>query len=146
MKRFGRPRNFRLRKEDDFDRVYSGKQRAGDEHLLLFAQQNGTQTTRVGLSVSKRHGNAVVRARIKRLLREAHRLLQHDLPQGVDLILIPRQNSGATLNDYKCSLKTLVHRVLSRQHRKKSGQRKPSNQHSDGKPMQNHSSSAREQS
>lgn len=94
----------RIRRSQDFARVYEEKQRAGDEHLLVFGLRNELGITRFGLSVSKKHGGAVKRARLKRLLREAFRLSQHELPAGLDLVLIPRQNSGATLADYRESL------------------------------------------
>ncbi|MCA9067591.1 MAG: ribonuclease P protein component [Planctomycetaceae bacterium] len=101
----------RIRSSLDFARVYDLKQRAGDEHLLVFGLRNELGHTRFGLSVSKKHGNAVKRARLKRLLREAFRLSQHDLPRGLDLVLIPRQNSGATLADYRESLKRAARKL-----------------------------------
>lgn len=114
--RFG----YRLRKSQhlrdgrDFDAIYALKQRAGDDHLLIFARRNGLAWTRFGLSVSRKHGNAVKRNRIKRLLREAFRLSQHDLPAGLDLILIPRQNSGTLLEDYQRSLRAVAKRLDKR--------------------------------
>lgn len=114
------PRSFRFKKEhrirsgEDFNRAYSHKQRAGDQHLLIFGVCNGLPNSRIGLSVSKKHGNAVRRSRIKRLLREAFRLSQHELPSGLDLVLIPRQNSGATLTDYQKSLKYLARKIARR--------------------------------
>lgn len=111
MTEFGLPASSRLRSAQDFAAVYELRQRAGDQHLLVFAAKNALGRTRVGLSVSKKHGNAVRRARIKRLLREAFRLSQHDLPSGLDLILIPRQNSGAGLDDYRESLKRLSRKL-----------------------------------
>lgn len=114
MTRFTLPPSRRLRSTRDFERIYEQRQRAGDEHLLVFAAANGLDFPRVGLSVSKKHGNAVRRARLKRLLREAFRLVQHELPGGLDLILIPRQNSGAGRDDYRESLVRLAHRLAKR--------------------------------
>jgi ribonuclease P protein component len=101
----------RIRSSRRFAEIYDAKQRAGDEHLLIFGQRNNVGTTRFGLSVSKKHGNAVQRARLKRLLREAFRLSQHDLPAGLDLVLIPRQDSGGTLQDYRDSLERAARKL-----------------------------------
>lgn len=110
-KRFGLNKSQRLRSPRDFEAVYAERNRRGDRHLLLFARKNELPQTRFGVSVSRKHGNAVKRNRIKRLLREAFRLSQHDLPAGWDFILIPRQNSGATLDDYRRSLVQLAGRL-----------------------------------
>lgn len=103
-----------LRSSSDFTRIYDQKQRAGDNHLLIFAATNNVGQTRIGLSVSKKHGNAIRRSRIKRLLREAFRLNQYDLPAGLDLILIPRQGAYSTLTDYGESLRRITRRLAKR--------------------------------
>jgi ribonuclease P protein component len=108
------PKSAKLRRPADYRSVYDGQCRAGDGHLLVFARRNGQTETRCGLSVSKKHGNAVRRGRLKRLLREAFRLTRHELAGGLDLILIPRQNSGATLDDYRASLRRLVRKLERR--------------------------------
>lgn len=108
------PRARRLTQTRDFDRVFALKQRAGDAHLLIFAAPNPVQSTRIGLSVSRKHGNSVVRHRLKRLLREAYRLVQHELSEGVDLVLIPRIGISSTVEDYQTSLKSLVPRLARR--------------------------------
>ena len=81
----------RIRDPRDFARAYDSGFRAGDGYLLIFASLNGTDQTRVGLSVSRKHGGAVQRNRRKRLLREAARRCRPLLPPGLDLVLIPRQ-------------------------------------------------------
>ena len=108
------PGSRRLRRAADFERVYARKLRASDDVLLIFADDNLDGSTRIGLSVSKKHGNAVRRQRLKRLLREAYRLEQHRIPEGLDLILIPRIDSGAGLPEYRQSLLRLTQRLHSR--------------------------------
>ena len=105
--------------------MYSLRQRAGDGNVLIFAAANDLGHTRIGLSVSKRHGNAVVRHRIRRLLREAYRLEQHDVPEGLDLILIPRQQSGAGLRDYQASIVRLTRRLAKRIHKPRTDTEEP---------------------
>lgn len=97
----------KLRTPQEFERVYDTKQKAGDDALLVFAARSPTGVTRFGLSVSRKHGNAVRRARLKRLLREAFRLSQHDLPVGLDLILIPRQGGPEGVPTFANSLRRL---------------------------------------
>lgn len=114
------PARYRLTKAQklgrpaEFERVYGGGAKAGDDRLLVFVLPNELGLTRLGLSVSKKNGGAVKRNRIKRLLREAFRLSQHDLPPGLDLVLIPRPNAAATLADYRRSIAGCVRRAAKR--------------------------------
>lgn len=104
----------KLRRPREFRRVYDAGCKAGDQHLLVFVLPNDLGVTRVGLSVSRKHGTAIARNRIKRLLREAFRLGQHDLPAGLDLVLIPRPNNTATLDEFRSSLAGCVRRAVKR--------------------------------
>ena len=112
--RFRLKKSMRVRSPQEFERIYAARTRAGDEHLLVFALAGATAQTRFGLSVSRKHGNAVRRARLKRLLREAFRLSQHELPAGLDLVLIPRQESETSIDQYRQSLVRLTHKLHRR--------------------------------
>ena len=103
-----------MKSTDDFRRCYNTGQRAGDGHLLVFMMANQLSQSRLGVSVSKKHGNAVARNRKKRLLRNSFRLLQHKLPDGFDLVLVPRQRPDSTTFDYQKSLKRLVAKLVRR--------------------------------
>lgn len=85
---------YRLRTNRDFQRVYRRRCVASDDRLVVHSCENDLGHPRLGLSVSRKVGGAVVRNRWKRLLREAFRLRRPDLPQGVDLVVVPR--AGAT--------------------------------------------------
>lgn len=80
-----------LRKNRQFQAVYKTGKSYANKYLVLYVLPNTEGQRRIGFAVGKRLGGAVVRNRIKRLLREAVRLNQHGLKQGVDLILIGRQ-------------------------------------------------------
>jgi len=107
--KFGFPKALRLKTPAEFKAVYDHKKSVSDALLVVYAKENDRPHPRVGLSVSRKVGNAVVRNRYKRLFREAFRLLQHELPAGLDFILIPRSASGPpTLDAVKASLRRLA--------------------------------------
>lgn len=109
----------RLRTQRHFRRVYQRGQRASGQWLtvvvLPVADAGGPHGSRLGVSVSKDHGGAVRRNKLKRLLREAFRLERHLLPQALDVVLIPRQRSeDFPLAELRAELVPLVLRALSR--------------------------------
>jgi ribonuclease P protein component len=84
------PRHLRLVHKRDFERVYREGLRARGATLLVVGAPNDLPHSRLGLSVGKSiWKGAVQRNRIRRIFRESFRLAQHDLPPGLDLILIP---------------------------------------------------------
>ena len=112
MKTFSFLPSQHLRAKADFERVYAARCKAADGTLLLFVASAPSEQIRIGLSVSKKHGGAVVRNRLKRLLREAFRTSQHDLPKGLDLIAIPLNAEKASLIAYQKSLTKLATRLV----------------------------------
>lgn len=97
-----------MKKPAEFDRCYARKRSASDQVLVVYACENGLPYPRLGCSVSRKIGKAVTRNRYKRLFREAFRLLQHDLPSGIDYILIPRAGPEPTQEMVKQSLLKLA--------------------------------------
>ncbi len=108
------PKSVRLRASSEFKSVYNQRCKASDGTLLLFASPSVAGRTRIGLSVSRKLGNAVVRNRLKRLLREAFRLSRPDLPTGIDLIAIPQGAVRASLPHYRQSLVRLAQKLHRR--------------------------------
>lgn len=80
-----------LRRPADFKRVYDRRRSVSDSWLIVYACENELPYLRLGLSVSRKNGNAVHRNRMRRLYREAFRLARSQLPTGLDLVLIPRR-------------------------------------------------------
>lgn len=95
-----RARN-RLSRSRDYQAVYNAKVRKTRGPLTIFARPNDTGAPRLGLSVGRRVGGAVARGRIKRLLREAFRHLQHELPAGYDLVINVRPHEPLPLAAYQ---------------------------------------------
>jgi ribonuclease P protein component len=98
---FAYARKHRLQHALQFDAVYAAKTRESRGPLTIFALPNELNHPRLGLSVGRKVGIAPKRNRIKRLLREAFRLLQHDLPRGYDIVINVRPHETALLADYQ---------------------------------------------
>ncbi|MBN1912489.1 MAG: ribonuclease P protein component [Pirellulales bacterium] len=95
----------------DFRRAYARGCKASDHRIIVVGCENGLEYCRLGLSVSRRVGKAIVRNRWKRLIRETFRLIQRRLPQGIDLIVIPRLGVEPDLVGLIESLPRLAGRV-----------------------------------
>lgn len=85
------PKSGRLRRNKSFQAVYRSGKSYANRHLVLYVLPQRGRERRVGFAAGKRLGSAVVRNRVKRLLREAYRLHQHRLAVGFDLVIVGRQ-------------------------------------------------------
>src|SRR6266704_3464712 len=108
------PKSHRLRSPAEFAVVYDAQVCESRGPLKIYARPNDLPHPRLGLSVSRRVGTAPRRNRIKRLLRESFRLLQHDWPAGYDLILVVRPHEPLILADYQKLLSGLMVRLHGR--------------------------------
>lgn len=105
------PKSVRLRTQSEFDAVYYGNAFAADDVLVIKAIRNGTVNTRLGLSVGKKVGNAVVRNHWKRRIREAFRKQLSELPQGLDLVVRPKRGAAYDYHAIHRSIGRLVIRL-----------------------------------
>ncbi len=105
------PPMVRVRSRLDFAAVYERGVRISDGCLTLIVLPNDRPTSRLGLAVSKRCGNAVRRNRLKRRLREVFRQSRADLPTGLDLVVQPRADTPLKLEVLRQSLISLAKRT-----------------------------------
>jgi ribonuclease P protein component len=104
------PKRLRLLRPPEFDRVFSARTSASNAWLILYAASNDLGHPRLGLTVSRKIGGAVERNRWKRLLREAFRLSQHQLPT-LDFVCVARSPAPPTLTELKQSIAELAVRL-----------------------------------
>ena len=61
-----------------------------NKYFIMYVKENGLDKNRIGISVSKKVGNSVVRHRITRLVRESYRLHESVFNSGLDMVIIAR--------------------------------------------------------
>ncbi len=82
----------RIKQARDFSRArLDGRRLVGGSFIVNWRALPADSTSRLGVITTKKLGNAVIRARARRLLREVFRLHQHDLVQPVDLVLVAQR-------------------------------------------------------
>ena len=100
-------KRFRVKKEKDFNAIFKEGESFANRKFVIYRLENNEQHFRVGLSVSKKLGNAVMRNQIKRRIR--HILIEHknQLVENVDFVVIARK--GVEILDYAEMEKNLLH-------------------------------------
>lgn len=96
-----------LKKNKDFQIVYRNGRSCANRLLVMYVHPNGREKNRIGISVSKKVGNSVVRHRLTRLIRESYRISEEKFRCGFDIIIIAR--TSARGSDYRSIESALIH-------------------------------------
>lgn len=104
----GMKQDMYLKKNSDFQRVYQRGRSLANRTLVMYVLPTGKEfPSRIGMSVSKKVGNSVIRHRVKRLIRESHRLNRYKIASGFDIVVIARNE--AKNRDYRDIEKAFLH-------------------------------------
>ena len=85
-----------LKKNRDFQQVYKRGTSKANRYLVMYVLPNQHMKNRLGISVSKKVGNSVVRHRITRLVRESYRLNESLFKKNLDIVVIARNSANGT--------------------------------------------------
>ncbi len=96
-----------LKKNHQFQFVYKYGKSYANKYLVMYIKENGTDRNRIGISVSKKVGNSVVRHRVTRLVREGYRLHEAVFNSGLDIVIVARMSAAAV--GYEEIEKALLH-------------------------------------
>ncbi|MCD8082917.1 MAG: ribonuclease P protein component [Clostridiales bacterium] len=96
-----------IKKNQDFQKVYRRGRSHANRQLVMYVVRTETRDRRIGISVSKKVGNSVVRHHITRLIREAFRLNKDRLETGLDIVVVVR--AAARESDYKTIERAFLH-------------------------------------
>ena len=82
-----------LKKNRDFQNVYNNGKSYANKYLVMYVLENNLNRNRIGISVSKKVGNSVIRHQITRLVRESYRLQEDIFNSSLDIVVIARSNA-----------------------------------------------------
>lgn len=98
-----------LKKNEEFKEIYRTGKSYANKYLIMYVKRNNSDINRLGISVSKKVGNSVVRHRITRLIRESYRLSEDSFLNGFDIIVVAR--TAAKGKDYSEIESALLHLI-----------------------------------
>lgn len=96
-----------LKKNHQFQFVYKYGKSYANKFLVMYVKGNGTAGNRIGISVSKKVGNSVVRHRVTRLIRESYRLHESVFNSGLDIVIVARPSAAGI--GYEETKRALLH-------------------------------------
>lgn len=83
-----------LKNTHEFQNVYKNGKYYANKYLVMYVLENDLSINRVGISVSKKVGNSVVRHRLTRLVRESYRLHEEIFNSGLDIVVVVRKDAA----------------------------------------------------
>ena len=83
-----------LKNTQQFNNVYKCGKYYANKYLVMYVLENDLSTNRIGISVSKKVGNSVVRHRLTRLVRESYRLHEEMFNSGLDIVIVIRKDAA----------------------------------------------------
>ena len=104
-----------LKKNHQFQFVYKNGKSYANKYFVMIIKENGLDKNRIGISVSKKVGNSVVRHRITRLVRESYRLHESVFNSGLDIVIGARSSAAeASYFDVESALLHLakLHKII----------------------------------
>ncbi|HKL98374.1 MAG TPA: ribonuclease P protein component [Mobilitalea sp.] len=104
-----------IKSNEDFRKIYHTGKSYANKYLIMYVKKNELIGNRLGISVSKKVGNSVVRHRITRLVRESYRLSEKYLLFGLDIVVVARFTAkGKNYSEIDSSLLHLMklHKIL----------------------------------
>ena len=84
-----------LRNSQQFSRVYKEGHSKANKYLIMYILENNTDMNHLGIVVSKKVGNSVIRHRIKRLIKESYRLQEKVFNSGLDIVIVARGSASS---------------------------------------------------
>ena len=100
-----------LKKNCDFQKVYKNGTSKGNRYLVMYVLENQHMKNRLGISVSKKVGNSVVRHRVTRLIRESYRLNEERFQDNLDIVVVARPSAkGKSYREIESALMHLAGR------------------------------------
>jgi ribonuclease P protein component len=104
-----------LKKSGDFSLVFKLGRAKGNGLLVVFVKENGLDVNRLGITISKKMGKAVVRNKIRRRIKEAYRALEPGLVSGYDIIVLPKAGSYELKNAKFAEILRGLKKLMERQ-------------------------------
>ena len=94
-----------LKKNEQFQHVYKNGRSRANKYLVMYVVENNQNINRLGISISKKVGNSVVRHHFCRLVRESYRLHEEIFNSGLDIVVLARQSAkDASYHDIESAL------------------------------------------